>query len=50
MTLATMLQALDGRVKVLERHGDLDVPVTAITDDSRTASSQSLFGRQRGTC
>ncbi|MBX3304137.1 MAG: UDP-N-acetylmuramoyl-L-alanyl-D-glutamate--2,6-diaminopimelate ligase [Nitrospira sp.] len=48
MTLATMLQALDGRVKVLERQGDLSVAVKAITDDSRTASSQSLFVAVKG--
>lgn len=48
MTLATLLHALDGRVKVLERQGDLDVSVKAITDDSRTASSQSLFVAVQG--
>ncbi|MDR4463544.1 MAG: UDP-N-acetylmuramoyl-L-alanyl-D-glutamate--2,6-diaminopimelate ligase [Nitrospira sp.] len=48
MTLATMLQALEGRVTVLERQGDLDVSVTAITDDSRKASSQSLFVAVKG--
>lgn len=48
MTLATMLQALDGRVAVLERQGDLDVSVTAITDDSRKAASQSLFVAVKG--
>lgn len=48
MTLATMLQALEGRVKVLERQGDLSVSVNAITDDSRTASSQSLFVAVKG--
>lgn len=48
MTLATMLQALDGRVKVLERQGDLSVSVKAITDDSRTTSSQSLFVAVKG--
>lgn len=48
MTLATMLQALDGRVKVLERQGDLGVSVNAITDDSRMASSQSLFVAVKG--
>lgn len=48
MTLATILQALDGRVKVLERQGDLGVSVNAITDDSRTVSSQSLFVAVKG--
>jgi UDP-N-acetylmuramoyl-L-alanyl-D-glutamate--2,6-diaminopimelate ligase len=48
MTLATMLQALDGRVKILERQGDLGVSVKGITDDSRTASPQSLFVAVKG--
>jgi UDP-N-acetylmuramoyl-L-alanyl-D-glutamate--2,6-diaminopimelate ligase len=48
MTLATMLQALDGRVKILERQGDLGVSVKGITDDSRTVSSQGLFVAVRG--
>ncbi len=48
MTLAAMLQALDGRVKILERQGDLGVSVKGITDDSRTASSQSLFVAVKG--
>ncbi|MDH4078236.1 MAG: UDP-N-acetylmuramoyl-L-alanyl-D-glutamate--2,6-diaminopimelate ligase [Nitrospira sp.] len=48
MTLATMIQALDGRVAVLERQGDLDVSVTAITDDSRKAASQCLFVAVKG--
>lgn len=48
MTLATMLQALDGRVKILERQGDLGVFVKAITDDSRAASSDSLFVAVKG--
>jgi UDP-N-acetylmuramoyl-L-alanyl-D-glutamate--2,6-diaminopimelate ligase len=43
-----MLQVLEGRVKILERHGDLDVVVKAITDDSRTVSSGSLFVAVRG--
>ncbi|HSN05134.1 MAG TPA: UDP-N-acetylmuramoyl-L-alanyl-D-glutamate--2,6-diaminopimelate ligase [Nitrospira sp.] len=42
-TLAQLAEALQGRVDVLERRGDLDVPVAAITDDSRTVRAGSLF-------
>ncbi len=48
MTFATMLQVLAGHVKVLERHGDLDTVVKAITDDSRTVLSGSLFVAVQG--
>ena len=48
MTLATMLQALEGQVKVLDRRGNLDVPVSVITDDSRAVSAGSLFVAVRG--
>ncbi len=48
MTLATMLEMLQGRVEVLERHGNLHVLVNAITDDSRTVSAGSLFVAVKG--
>ena len=48
MTFATMLHALDGYVKILERQGDLNVEVKAITDDSRAVSSGSLFVAVKG--
>ncbi len=48
MTLATILHALDGQVRVLERRGDLGVAVSAITDDSRVVSPQSLFVAVKG--
>ena len=48
MTFATMLQVLEGQVKILERHGDLNTVVKAITDDSRAVSSGSLFVAVRG--
>ncbi|MBI5671694.1 MAG: UDP-N-acetylmuramoyl-L-alanyl-D-glutamate--2,6-diaminopimelate ligase [Nitrospirae bacterium] len=48
MTLATLLQSLEGRVKILDRHGNLDVSVNAITDDSRTVSAHSLFVAVKG--
>lgn len=48
MTLAMMLQALQGRVGILESHGNLSVPVTAITDDSRVVGAGSLFVAVRG--
>jgi UDP-N-acetylmuramoyl-L-alanyl-D-glutamate--2,6-diaminopimelate ligase len=48
MTFATILQALDGHVRVLEQHGDLGLSLTAITDDSRTVSPRSLFVAVKG--
>lgn len=48
MTLATLLQALEGRVKILDRHGNFQVSVNAITDDSRAVSTDSLFVAVRG--
>ncbi|MGC4096779.1 MAG: UDP-N-acetylmuramoyl-L-alanyl-D-glutamate--2,6-diaminopimelate ligase [Nitrospira sp.] len=48
MTLATLLQALEGQVKILDRHGNLDVSISAITDDSRTVSPGSLFVAVKG--
>jgi UDP-N-acetylmuramoyl-L-alanyl-D-glutamate--2,6-diaminopimelate ligase len=48
MTFATMLQALDGRVPVLERRGDLNIAVKGITDDSRAVSIGSLFVAVKG--
>ncbi|NOU08435.1 MAG: UDP-N-acetylmuramoyl-L-alanyl-D-glutamate--2,6-diaminopimelate ligase [Nitrospira sp.] len=48
MTLATLLQSLEGRVKILDRRGNLDVSVNAITDDSRAVSPHSLFVAVKG--
>ncbi|MGZ8374286.1 MAG: UDP-N-acetylmuramoyl-L-alanyl-D-glutamate--2,6-diaminopimelate ligase [Nitrospira sp.] len=48
MTLATLLQSLEGRVKILDRRGNLDVSVNAITDDSRAVSAHSLFVAVKG--
>jgi UDP-N-acetylmuramoyl-L-alanyl-D-glutamate--2,6-diaminopimelate ligase len=48
ITLAALLQALEGRVKIIERRGDLDVSVGAITDDSRAVSPHSLFVAVKG--
>lgn len=48
MTLATLLQALEGQVKILDRHGNLNVSVRAITDDSRAVSAESLFVAAKG--
>lgn len=47
-TLATMLEALQGQVGILESRGNLHVPVRAITDDSRTVSAGSLFVAVKG--
>lgn len=48
MTFATMLQALEGHVRILEQHGDLGVSISAITDDSRAVSAGSLFVAVKG--
>ncbi len=48
MTLATLLQSLEGRVKILDRRGNLDVSINAITDDSRAVSPHSLFVAVKG--
>lgn len=48
MILTALLQALEGQVKILERQGNLDVSVKAITDDSRTVSAGSLFVAVKG--
>ncbi|MGZ8405320.1 MAG: UDP-N-acetylmuramoyl-L-alanyl-D-glutamate--2,6-diaminopimelate ligase [Nitrospira sp.] len=48
MTLATLLQSLEGRVKILDRRGNLDVSVNAITDDSRSVSAHCLFVAVKG--
>ncbi len=48
MTLATMLQALQGQVGIFESHGNHDMPVNAITDDSRTVRAGSLFVAVKG--
>src|SRR5574337_429835 len=48
MTLATLLQALEGQVRILDRHGNLDVSINAITDDSRAVSADSLFVAVKG--
>ncbi|OQW37045.1 MAG: UDP-N-acetylmuramoyl-L-alanyl-D-glutamate--2,6-diaminopimelate ligase [Nitrospira sp. SG-bin1] len=48
MTLATLLQGLDERVKILDCQGDMGVSVGAITDDSRAASPHSLFVAVKG--
>jgi UDP-N-acetylmuramoyl-L-alanyl-D-glutamate--2,6-diaminopimelate ligase len=48
MTFASLLQALEGQVRILDRRGDFDVPVNAITDDSRSVTTQSLFVAVKG--
>jgi UDP-N-acetylmuramoyl-L-alanyl-D-glutamate--2,6-diaminopimelate ligase len=48
MTLATLLQSLEGQVRILDRRGNLDVSVNAITDDSRALSPHSLFVAVKG--
>lgn len=48
MTFAMLLQALQGQVGILESHGNLNVPVTAITDDSRAVGAGSVFVAVKG--
>ncbi|MBS0182306.1 MAG: UDP-N-acetylmuramoyl-L-alanyl-D-glutamate--2,6-diaminopimelate ligase [Nitrospira sp.] len=48
MTLATLLQALEGQVKILDRRGNLNVSINSITDDSRSVSTDSLFVAVKG--
>ncbi|MDH4154840.1 MAG: UDP-N-acetylmuramoyl-L-alanyl-D-glutamate--2,6-diaminopimelate ligase [Nitrospira sp.] len=48
MTFATMLQALEGRVPIRDRHGDFTMTVKGITDDSRAVSAGSLFVAVKG--
>ena len=46
--MAALLQALEGQVRILDRHGNLDVSINAITDDSRAVSADSLFVAVKG--
>ena len=46
--MATLLQVLEGQVRILDRHGNLDVSIKAITDDSRAVSIDSLFVAVKG--
>ena len=41
--LAHLIAALHGQVEILEQQGDVNRPVYAITDDSRTVTGGSLF-------
>lgn len=48
MTFAAMLQALKGQVETLDQRGNLDVSVSAITDDSRVVRAGSVFVAVKG--
>ena len=48
MTFASMLQALQGQVAIVESGGDHNVPVRAVTDDSRSVQPGSVFIAVRG--
>lgn len=48
MTFAMMLEGLQGQVEILESRGIPDVPVTAITDDSRVVKPGSVFVAVKG--
>ena len=48
MTFASMLQALQGQVAIVESGGDHTVSVRAVTDDSRSVQPGSVFIAVRG--
>lgn len=48
MTLAEMLQGLEGHIEILACQGDLAVPVQFVTDDSRAVRPGSLFIAAKG--
>lgn len=48
MTVAELLQALEGHVRVIECRGDLTTSLKAITDDSRSAQQGSVFVAVKG--
>lgn len=48
MTFASMIQALQGQVEVVERHGDYGISVASITDDSRSVREGSVFVAVKG--
>lgn len=48
VTVAQLAEALQGQVEILGRQGDLAVPVSAITDDSRAVKPGSLFVAVKG--
>jgi UDP-N-acetylmuramoyl-L-alanyl-D-glutamate--2,6-diaminopimelate ligase len=48
MTFAGMIQALQGHVEVIESRGDHGIPVSAITDDSRSVRDGSVFVAVKG--
>jgi UDP-N-acetylmuramoyl-L-alanyl-D-glutamate--2,6-diaminopimelate ligase len=48
MTVMQLLAALNGQVAIVERHGNLDRPVNAVTDDSRAVATGSLFVAVKG--
>ncbi len=48
MTFASMIQALEGRVEVIEGRGDHGVKVESITDDSRSVREGSVFVAVKG--
>lgn len=48
MTFASMLQALQGQVAIVESSGDHAIPVRAVSDDSRSIQPGSLFIAVKG--
>jgi UDP-N-acetylmuramoyl-L-alanyl-D-glutamate--2,6-diaminopimelate ligase len=48
ITLTQLLAVLRGQVEILEQRGDVNLPVHAITDDSRAVTAGSLFVAVKG--
>lgn len=48
ITLMQLLAVLRGQVEILEQRGDVNLPVHAITDDSRAVTAGSLFVAVKG--
>ncbi len=48
ITLTQLLSVLRGQVEILEQRGDVNLPVHAITDDSRAVTAGSLFVAVKG--
>jgi UDP-N-acetylmuramoyl-L-alanyl-D-glutamate--2,6-diaminopimelate ligase len=48
VTLTQLLEALCGRIDVLEQRGDMNCQIHAITDDSRVVTGGSLFVAVKG--
>ncbi len=48
MTLAQLIDSLQGRVEIVAQHGNVHMDVTGVTDDSRAVQRGSLFVAVKG--